>query len=168
MRTAHRQAARGKRRWQADPDALPRVMRRTQPLTNSEILAEMLPIHDAMKAVDTGNPSEDDEARLLALGCAVRARGLAIDQAAGAELGDRVIAACEEAFRRKRKTGHFGFTGPERQYVRDAIDLWEQMLELSQPHEISAAGRAGAEHAAVVCARIGAMLDGREWNEVPA
>lgn len=161
MKTKHRKAAKHKRasRNIDHTDALGWVMRRTQPLTQDEILREMMPIHDAMSAVDAGKPTEDDKARLLALGCAVRARGLAIDPDNGATLGERVADACVNAYRREHHGARFGFSGEERGHVINAIELWEQMLEHSQPHEISRAGRDGAEYAAAVCAGM------KKWME---
>ena len=161
MKTKYRKAARGKRasRNIDHTDALGWIMRRTQPLTQDEILREMMPIHDAMSAVDAGRPTDDDKARLLALGCAVRARGLAIDPDNGATLGERVADACVNAYRREHHGARFGFSGEERSHVINAIELWEQMLEHSQPHEISLAGKEGAEYAAVVCVSM------REWMQ---
>ncbi|WP_374492791.1 hypothetical protein [Brachymonas sp.] len=154
MKTKHRKAARHKheRRNIDHTDALGWIMRRTQPLTQDEVLREMAPIYDAMSAVDAGHPSDDDKARLLALGCAVRARGLAIDPDNGAILGERVADACVKAYRREHQGARFGFNGEERSQVLNAIELWDQMLEHSQPHEIQRAGREGAEYAAIVCA----------------
>lgn len=161
MKTKHRNAAKFKRdRRNIDHnDALGWIMRRTMPLTPDEILREMMPIHDAMTAVDAGTPNEDDKARLLALGCAVRARGLAIDPVNGATAGERVTDACVNAYRRQHGGARFGFTGEERGYVINAIELWESMLEHSQPHEISRAGRDGAAYAAKVCAGMKAWMD---------
>ena len=161
MSKKHRQAAKAKRdRRNIDHnDALGWIMRRTMPLTTDEILREMMPIHDAMTAVDAGNPSEDDEARLLALGAAVRARGLAIDPVNGATAGERVTDACVNAYRRQHGGARFGFTGEERGHVVNAIELWASMLEHSQPHEISRAGKEGAEYAAIVCEGMKAWMD---------
>lgn len=161
MKTKYRKAAKHKRasRNIDHTDALGWVMRRTQPLTQDEILREMMPIHDAMSAVDAGRPTEDDKARLLALGCAVRARGLRIDPDNGATLGERVAEACVNAYRREHQGARFGFNGEERGHVINAIELWEQMIEHSQPHEISRAGRDGAEYAAAVRAGM------KKWME---
>ena len=161
MKRKYRLAARAKatRRNIDHTDTLDWVMRKTMPLTTDEILREMMPIHDAMAAVDAGTPSEDNKARLLALGCAVRARGLAIDPVNGATAGERVADACINAYRREHQGARFGFTGEERGYVINAMELWESMLEHSQPHEISRAGRDGAAYAAKVCAGMKAWMD---------
>lgn len=168
MKTKHRKAAQHKQQQRNidHTDALGWIMRRTQPLTQDEILREMMPIHDAMQAVDSGTPSEDDKARLLALGCAVRARGLAIDPCNGATLGERVADACVNAYRREHRGARFGFSGEERGHVINAIELWEQMLEHSQPHEISSAGKEGAEYAAKVCAGMKAWMPDQERESV--
>lgn len=164
MKTKHRNAARGKRqgRYQADPQAWVNVIKRTQPLTTTEILREMTQIYDSFNAIDKGTETKTDEARMLALGCAVRARGLAIDPAAGGVTGDRVIDACIQAYRRKASNGRFGFSGPEREHVLTAIDTWDQMIEKSQPHEISKAGRDGAEFAELVMQQIDVILEERK------
>ncbi len=161
MKTKHRKSSRAKsmRRNADHRDAMWWIIRRTSPLTTDEILREMVPIHDSMSAVDAGRPSEDDKARILALGCAVRSRGIVIDPLNGSTAGDRVVEACVNAYRRQHNGARFGFSGQERGYVLNAIELWESMLENSQPHEISAAGREGAEYAAEVCGRMKAWLD---------
>ena len=60
MKTAHRTASQYKRRWQADPGAIYRVMGRLQPFTPAEQLNLNLPPRVAYESLRTGAGEEMD------------------------------------------------------------------------------------------------------------
>lgn len=57
------------------------------------------------------------------------------------ETAKRAQAGLMRAYDRHTTTGRWGFDGPALQDMPDAIDLYEQMLELSTPMQMQAAMR---------------------------
>ena len=54
MKTAHRKAAKHKRKWQKDPAAMGRVFARTQPYTQAEQAHLAIPAYDSLNRITSG------------------------------------------------------------------------------------------------------------------
>ncbi len=65
MRTAQRKASHQKRRYQADPSSIYRLMAKVQPFTESERVALALPVRIAFDAIKSGQAQRDDFDTLL-------------------------------------------------------------------------------------------------------
>ena len=60
MKTAHRKAAHAKRRYQADPSSLFKVMNKLQPFTPDEVATVVVPARIAFEKLRNGIGTEDD------------------------------------------------------------------------------------------------------------
>ena len=140
MRTAHRQAARGKRRWQADAASLGRVMARTQPYTDAEQAALTLPSFIALDTITSGKGTEY-HLNVLAIttNCV-----LILSESVHPEcvkVAQDAVDAILTAKSRLRKFGRVGFAGLELQAVREVVDLYAEFVKHITPAQNNAALR---------------------------
>ena len=135
MKTSHRRAAQGKRRarhqrWAADPTILARLTDR-QTLTTEEQTRITLPVHLAFAAIGNGTGTDAD---LGTLGVALNITAIALE---GVQLCEQPIAAAQQALlrcaARKQTHGCYGWDGPGREAMREAIDLHDQLLTHAAP-----------------------------------
>ena len=138
MKTKHRKASAAKRRWQADPGALRRVLARTEPFTAAEVRELALPVRLAFESLRTGAGHEADCDTLAVALNATLVRAEAIDP-----LCEQVCIDAQDGLMRAKlrhaETGRWGFDGLALQNIPPALDLHEQMLALSSPAQMIAA-----------------------------
>ena len=140
MRTAHRQAARGKRRWQADAASLGRVMARTQPYTDAEQAALTLPSFMALDTITSGKGTEYHlDTLAITTNCVLILSESVHPECVG--VASNAVQAVLSAKTRLRKFGRVGFAGLELQAVRDVLDLYAEFLCHITPAQNSAALR---------------------------
>lgn len=138
MKTSHRQASHAKRRYQADPSAIYRVMSRLQTFTGSEQLKLNLPVRLAYESLRTGVGSENDFHTLAAAINVTVVRAEAIDP-----LAEQTAIAARDAvmrcWQRHQATARWGFDGLALQDLPPALDLYDQLLALSTPLQMQQA-----------------------------
>lgn len=135
MKTAHRKASHHKRRMQADPSSIYRVMARVQSFTKEELTTLTLPPRISFEALRTGTGERQDFETLAVLANVCVIRGEDINPLC-VEVAQRAQAALMRCAARHEKTGRWGFDGPALQELEVVIDLYEQMLELSTPEQM--------------------------------
>ena len=140
MKTAHRKAARHKRRWQADPAAMGRVFARIQPYTDAEQAHVSIPARMGMSNILHGKGTTDD---LDAIAYTVNAT-LVLSETTHPECVNVCLDAASAVIAAKnrwRKFGSIGFDGLGLQAVQHALDLHEEFLKHINPATHAAALR---------------------------
>lgn len=135
MKTKHRKASQHKRRWQADPGTIYKVMTKLQPFTPEELTRLELPIRVSFEAMKSGKGSQSDYQDLADAINVAMVRAEAIDPMA--EL--MVLKARDAMMRlleRFTRTGRWGFDGPAIAQVEEAVEFHEQLLRLSTPQQM--------------------------------
>jgi hypothetical protein len=138
MKTAHRNAAHGKRKYTADPTSLFRVLNRIEPFTQAEQHQLNVPVKLAYERLRTGIGAEGDFHTLAAAIniCMIRAETIDPMAEMTAIAGRDAMQRC---WLRHVNTGKWGFDGPALQDLPACIDLHEQLLQLSTPLQMSEA-----------------------------
>jgi len=140
MKTTHRNASHAKRRYQADPASIYKLMNKLQPFTAPELLQLELPIRISYEAIKTGHGSAQDFHDLAAAVNITMVRSESIDPLCEAT----AIAARDALMRtwhRYERTGLIGFDGPAIGEVEAGIELHEQLIRLSTPLQMIEAAR---------------------------
>jgi len=140
MKTAHRKAARHKRKWQADPAAMGRVFACTQPYTDAEQAQMALPARLAFQSIVQGKGEIGD---LDTVAVTVNAT-LILSETVHQECVGVCLDAADaviEAKNRWRKLQRLGFSGPGMESVRTALDLYEEFLRHITPAQHTGAWR---------------------------
>ena len=140
MKTAHRKAAHGKRRYQADPAAMFRVFNRLEPFTQAEQHQLNVPVKLAYERLRTGVGCEDDFHTLAAAVNVAMIRAESIDPMAE-QTAVNARDALLRCLVRHSTTGRWGFDGPALQDLPPAIDMHEQLVALSTPLQMETAQR---------------------------
>lgn len=138
MKTTHRNAAQAKRKYQADPISIFRVLNRIQPFDQAELVKLETPVKLAFERIKAGTAVVED-ARTIATAINVALiRSESIDP-----LCEQTCVAAQEAvirtIERYNRAGRWGFDGPALQDIPPALDLHEQLLRLSTPLEMQQA-----------------------------
>ena len=138
MKTTHRNAAQAKRRYQADPISIFRVLNRVQPFNQEELVRMETPVKLAFERIKAGTAVVED-ARTVATAINVALiRSETIDP-----LCEQTCVVAQEAMVRTidryNRAGRWGFDGPALQDIPPAIDLHEQLLKLSTPLQMQQA-----------------------------
>lgn len=138
MRTANRKASHQKRKFQADPSSIYKLMGRVQLFTREERTSLALPVRLAFESVKSGQAVRDDFDILAAMAniCMVRSEDVDSLCVVTAQRGQEALMRC---LRRHEATGRWGFDGLAMQEVEIVIDLYEQLLELSTPQQMKEA-----------------------------
>lgn len=140
MKTAHRNAAHGKRKYMADPSAIYRVLNRIEPFTPAEQHQLNVPIKLAYERLRTGGGDVQDFVTLADAVNVAMIRAEAIDP-----MAEQTAVAARDALHRcwlrHNTTGKWGFDGPALQDIPLAIDLHEQLLALCTPLQLQDAKR---------------------------
>ena len=129
MNTQHRQASRSKRRYQADPTAIFRVLGRVQTLTPEEQTQLNLPVLLSLDSIAHGKGTEGDFHTLaaavnIAMVCAERIDPLVEKTCTDAR------DALMRVYSRHTKHGTWGFDGPGYLAVKEAADVYQQLTSL--------------------------------------
>lgn len=135
MKTKHRKASQHKRRWQADPGSIYKLMNKVQPFTEEELRRLMLPVRVSFVSMKLGRGTQSDYQDLAdAINVSmVRAEG--IDPVA--ELMTlRGRDAMVRVLDRFTRTGRWGFDGPALTEVEDVVCFHEDLLRLSTPQQM--------------------------------
>lgn len=135
MKTKHRKASQHKRRWQADPGSIYKLMNKVQLFTPEELRRLELPIRVSFEAMRLGRGSQSDYQDLADAINVAMVRAESIDPVA--EL--MVLRARDAMMRlleRFTRTGRWGFDGPAIVEVGDAVEFHEQLLRLSTPQQM--------------------------------
>lgn len=135
MKTKHRTAAKHKRRWQADPSSVYRLMAKVQPFTQEEQTTITLPVHVAFEAMRTGAGSFDDFETL--------AECLNVALVYSESIDDLCVQTCIQAQEalmlakaRYDATGRWGLCWRGLQHIPPVLDLYDQMVALSTPQSL--------------------------------
>lgn len=129
VKTIHRQAARSKRHWVADPMAMYRVIGRAEPFTAAEQAQLNLPVRLAFQAFIDRTAVEGDFHTLAAainisMICAEKIDPL-VEQTCIA--GRDAIARVHE---RHIRTGQWGLDGPALAEIEQTLDIYSQLTSL--------------------------------------
>lgn len=127
MRTAHRTAAHAKRKYQADPFAMFKVVARTTGFNQAEQTACALPVRIAWDALKGGSASENDIATLTDV--------IAICTSAGQNMDALVEETCEAARRamcavadRFIRCQRWGVDAAALRDIPPIVDFYEELL----------------------------------------
>jgi hypothetical protein len=135
VNTTHRPASGAKRKYQADPAAIYKLMSRIQLFTPEELTRLQIPIRVSFEAIKSGRGTHSDYQDLAdAINCAM-IRAESIDPMAES----MVLRARDAMLRvldRFRRTNRWGFDGPAITEVEDAVEFHEQLLRLSTPQQM--------------------------------
>lgn len=140
MTLTAKQRAHAKRRVQADPASIYKVLNRLQPFNAAELLKLELPLRLSFEALRTGTGTESDWSDIAAAINVVVMRsrdiGWQCEQPAG-EASDALV----RMYQRAQTTGRWAFDGPGLQAVEIGIELHEQLCRLSTPLQMMDAMR---------------------------
>ena len=138
MRTQHRTASHAKRRWQADPVSMFRVLNKIQPFTEDEQARLTTPARLSFEKLRTGVAEEGDFHVLAACVNVTMILSEKIDP-----LAERVAVDARDGmlrmWQRFQRTGQLGFDGPALQDLPPALDLHDQLMGLLTPLQVSEA-----------------------------
>lgn len=140
MKTAHRSASRAKRTYTADPSAIYRVMNRIQLFNPVELVELQTPVRMAFESLRTGKGEETDFHTLAAAINVSLIRSESIDKLC-VETCQRAQYALMSVLARSKRIGKWGLDAAGLQDIPPAIDLHEQLLELSTPLQMQQAMR---------------------------
>lgn len=138
MKTQHRNASHAKRRWQADPSSIYRLMNKLQLFTPDEQHRLTNPVRLAFEKLRTGVAIEPDFHVLAASINVTMILAEKIDPLAE----QSAVAARDGMLRtwqRYQRTGLLGFDGPALQDLPIAIDLHDQLMAMLTPLQVSEA-----------------------------
>lgn len=107
-----------------------------QPFPEAEITRILIKVHSAFEAVRTGGTDVDQFDRLAAVLNVGMVRSEAIGEV-GVEVFKAAQAALMEADALYGRHGRYGFTGPGLEAMKEAIALYEQLLRLSTPLQMT-------------------------------
>ena len=140
MNSTHRTASAGKRRYQADPMAVFKVMNKLTPFNDIELLRLELPIRISFEALRTGAGTESDFHDLCAAVNTTMVRSESVDP-----LCEQTAIAARDAlmrcWHRHEKTQRWGFDGPALLEVEAGISLHEELVRNSTPLQMVEAMR---------------------------
>ena len=138
MKSKHRNAAKAKRRYQADPLAMFRLINRLEPFTEDDVVKLTLPTRLAFEAIKNGTATTDHFDELAVSINATLVRAEAIDPACvdTCITAQRALLRCKERYQR---TGRLGWDGLGLQEVPPALDLHEEIIANSTPHQMTEA-----------------------------
>jgi hypothetical protein len=135
MRTKHRNLSKAKRRFQADPSVIYRVMGKFQDFTPDEHRQITLPVQLAFERIKAG-AGTDGDFHVLAAACNV-------SMVCSEKIDPLVEVACLTARdallrckERHTKTGRWGFDGPALSEVVEMIDVYTQLAKLLKPVQL--------------------------------
>lgn len=140
MKTAHRTASQHKRKWQADPGSIYRLMNRIQPFTEPEQTQLNIPPRSAYESLRTGRGTEEDFHTLAVVVNVVLIRSEKIDPLME-QSAQAACAAMMRTWARHKSSGRWGFDGPALQDIPPVIELHEQLIALSTPQQMMEAMR---------------------------
>ena len=158
MKTKHRNASKAKRRYQADPGVISRVMGKFQDFTPEEQRHITLPVQLAFEHIKAGAGTDDD------FHCLAAACNVAIICSEKIDpLVEVVCLAARDALlrckEREAKTGRWGFDGPALSEIVEMIDVYTQLAQLLKPVQLQAAMTEALQRA-----RTGHGLDQPEFD----
>jgi hypothetical protein len=135
MKTKHRTAAKARRKWQADPSVIYRVMGKHQDFTTQEKGQIVDPCRKAFDRIRSGDGKANDFIILSDASNVSLVRAEKINP-----LVESVCLVARDALLRCKsrfyKTGRWGFDGPAISAITDMLDVYEQMVDLLKPHQI--------------------------------
>lgn len=138
MNTAHRNQSRAKRSYTADPSAIYRLMNRIQLFTPVELVKLQTPVRVAFESLRTGRGDESDFRTLACIVNVALIRSESIDQLC-VETCQRAQDALMSVLARSKRLGKWGLDAAGLQDIPPAMDLHEQLIELSTPLQMQQA-----------------------------
>ena len=133
-------ASHARRKYQADPSSIYKLMNKLQPFTPEELLQLELPIRISFESIKTGSGTERDFHDIAAAINTAIVRSKSVDP-----LCESVAIAARDAlvrtWHRFERTGRIGFDGPAIGELESGIELHEQLIRLSTPIQMLDAGR---------------------------
>jgi len=140
MKSKHRNASRAKRRYQADPTSIYKLMNKLQPFTPAELLQLELPIRVSFEALRTGAGTERDWSDIVAAINTTIIRSRDIDPLCEYTAG-QASDALVRMWHRAQTSGRWVFDGPGITQVEAGIELHEQLCRPSTPMQMMDAMR---------------------------
>lgn len=129
MNSAHRKAAQAKRKYQADPSAIFRVLGRVQPFTPAEQVQLNLPVLVALDSISHGKGEESDFHTLAA--------AVNVAMVCAEKIDPLVEKTCTDArdalmrmLARQKTHGIWRFDGPGYTAIKEAADVYQQLTAL--------------------------------------
>lgn len=135
MKTAHREASHAKRRWQADPMSMFKVLDKIELYDKSEQAIIATPAQIAFEKLKTGLGTANDYdtlAKAVNVTITLSAQIDPIAERAAINARDSLVRTLE----RHRKIGRWGFDAAAMQDIAIALDMRNQMLGLFTPIQI--------------------------------
>jgi hypothetical protein len=122
-----------RRRYQADPMAMFKVMARIEPFTHDDVITLTLPTRRAFEAIKNGTATTDQFDELAVSINTAKVRSESIDP-----LCEEICMVAQAALQRCRdrylRSNQFGFDGMALQEIPPAIDLYESIMAESNPN----------------------------------
>lgn len=135
MKTKHRNASKSKRKWQADPSTIYRVMGKHQDFTVLEQGQIITPVRLGLERFKLGE-AENGDFHTLAAACNV---SLVLSEKISPLVESVCLVSRDALLRckeRHARTGRWGFDGPALSAIADMIDIFEQLVELHKPVQL--------------------------------
>jgi hypothetical protein len=126
------------RKWHADPKAMLRLVSKVQPFTEGEIVALETPVRLAWESLKTGKATEADFHTLAGAVNVALVRSEDINPLA-VEVCNRAAEALMSVWARFQRSRVWGVDYLALNHLPTAIDLYEQLLELSTPMQMQEA-----------------------------
>lgn len=131
-------AAQRRRRWQADPGAAARAVAKVAAFSPDEIVRLAMPVRQAWEALRAGHGTEFDFHDLAAVINIALIRSESIDPLA-VETCQRAQAALMAMLDRAARLHRWGCDAQALRDIPPALDLYDQLVELSTPLQMHAA-----------------------------
>lgn len=135
MKTAHRQAARSKRRWQKDATAAFKLLDMATPNEPGKLVNEHIECRVSFERLRDGGATEQDFDLVAHILNAALARAEQIDEllVQTIKLGQDAMVRMQGRYRRGLR---FGFDAAGLRDVPAAMDAWEAMADASSPLQL--------------------------------
>ena len=139
-RTAHLRANKRRARKAADPMAMYKLLARVRPFDEDEAAEVATPTRIAFERLRTGAGTQDDFDHLATSAnvCMIRAESIHQDCVQVAKAMQQALVDCKTRYVR---IARFGFTGPELAAIAEGLDLYDQIVALSTPEQLTTAVR---------------------------
>ena len=136
----HKHPPHAKRRYQADPMAMFKAFDRVKPLDEEDCTSVVLPVREAFERMRVGNAKDGDFDTMAAALNVALIRAERIDPIC-VDMVKRSLDALMRTRGRFETHGVWGFDGPALSEIPEAIEFYDQLIELSTPVQMMGAMR---------------------------
>lgn len=124
-----------KPKYRKDPLAMTRVLALTQPFTQAELNALLLPIREAFDALRTGTATDRDVGDIVAAINVASLMAMKIHPDA-VKVAHDAVYALGRCIDRHQRLGKWGLDGPAVADIEQGISLHEQLCEKCTPRQM--------------------------------